>query len=196
MLKLVGIVFFVFIVLMILIILKGARTPMVPRNYTQTVPTGGAVEKSHLKMGPYEIGYYEEPADDILKKYQVYYPTELKNNEKSYPAVVFVNGTGVPASKYKAIFEHLASWGFIVIGSEDKESWPGTSSDQCLNFLMEQVKNRDSIFYKKIDFENIGISGHSQGGIGVFNAITEHEHCRIYKAAVALSPQMRNRLYL
>ncbi len=187
-LKLIGIVLLLFIILIVLLLVKAAATPMVPKDYTQTVSTGGAIEAKYLKIGPCEISCYEEPANDILEKYQVYYPLEMLDSGKTYPAVVFVNGTGVPASKYTALFEHLASWGFIVIGSEDKESWSGTSSDQCLDFLIRQAENPDSIFYQKIDFENIGISGHSQGGVGVFNAITEQEHSAMYKTAVALSP--------
>lgn len=30
---------------------------------------------------------------------------------------------------------------------------------------------KDNIFFSKIDFENMGIVGHSQGGVGVINAI-------------------------
>lgn len=187
-LKVIGIVLLLFISLIVLLIVKAAITPMVPKDYTQTVSAGGAIEEKYLKIGPYQVSHYEEAANDILKKYQVFYPSELTGSGKTYPAVVFVNGTGVPASKYTALFEHLASWGFIVIGSEDKESWSGTSSDQCLDFLIQQVENQDSIFYQKIDFDNIGISGHSQGGVGVFNAITELEHSTMYKTAVALSP--------
>ena len=36
--------------------------------------------------------------------------------------------------------------------------------------------------------DNIGITGHSQGGVGVINAITVQAHSDMYKAAVALSP--------
>lgn len=187
-LRVIGIVFLLFIILIVLLIVKATITPMVPKDYTQTVSTGGAIEEKYLEIGPCQVSHYEEAANDILKKYQVYYPSELVDSSKTYPAVVFVNGTGVPASKYTALFEHLASWGFIVIGSEDKESWSGTSSDQCLDFLIQQAENQDSIFYQKIDFDNIGISGHSQGGVGVFNAITEQEHSAMYKTAVALSP--------
>lgn len=45
-----------------------------------------------------------------------------------------------------------------------------------------------SVFYGKVDLENIGISGHSQGGVGVFNAVTDNAHSGLYKTAVALSP--------
>ena len=41
---------------------------------------------------------------------------------------------------------------------------------------------------KKIDTDNIGISGHSQGGAGVFNTITDSHHSFLYKTAVSLSP--------
>ena len=39
-----------------------------------------------------------------------------------------------------------------------------------------------------MDFDNVGIIGHSQGGVGVLNAITEQKHSDIYKTAVSLSP--------
>ena len=36
--------------------------------------------------------------------------------------------------------------------------------------------------------DNIGIAGHSQGGVGVINAITTQKNKDIFKAAVAISP--------
>ncbi len=44
------------------------------------------------------------------------------------------------------------------------------------------------MFYGKVDVDNIGIVGHSQGGVGVFNGITTQSHSGIYKVAAALSP--------
>ncbi len=52
----------------------------------------------------------------------------------------------------------------------------------------ETVEGYDNVFYQKIDTDNIGITGHSQGGAGVINAITDTRHHDIYKTAVALSP--------
>ncbi|MCR5228572.1 MAG: hypothetical protein K6D03_00430 [Solobacterium sp.] len=43
----------------------------------------------------------------------------MESSDRKYPAVIFVNGTGIRGSKYKALFKHLASWGFIVAGNED-----------------------------------------------------------------------------
>ncbi|MCD7860047.1 MAG: hypothetical protein LUH51_07810 [Firmicutes bacterium] len=99
-----------------------------------------------------------------------------------------VNGTGVPASKYPALLEHFASWGFIVIGNEQEFSWQGDGADASLDYLLHENENTSSVFYGKIDTENIGIVGHSQGGVGVFNATTTESHADLYKAAAALSP--------
>ena len=33
-------------------------------------------------------------------------------------------------SKYRALFRHLASWGFIVVGNEDPSTCAGTSADE------------------------------------------------------------------
>ena len=33
------------------------------------------------------------------------------------------NGSGTPLSKYPAVAQHYASWGFVVIGTEEKNAW-------------------------------------------------------------------------
>ena len=164
------------------------RRPMVPLDYVDTVKTSGDIEAKYIKKGSFEIAYFEEKTNDSLKKYEIYYPKELETTEKKYPVVVFTNGTGVAGSKYVALFEHLASWGFVVIGNEEPETWNGISSDKSIGYLLEQNEKSDSRFYQKIDVDNIGITGHSQGGAGVFNAITECKNASVYKTAVSLSP--------
>ncbi len=183
-----GVIILLVILLIVILFIIGATKQMVPKDYTETTPTGGKIEAKYLEMGQYDVSYCEEAVDDTFKKYEVYYPTELTDSDRVYPVVVFANGTGVFGSKYKALFEHLASWGFVVVGNEDPESWNGNSSDKSLAYILEQNEDRDSVFYRKIDIDNIGISGHSQGGVAVFNAITEHGHSNYYKTAVALSP--------
>lgn len=59
---------------------------------------------------------------------------------------------------------------------------------KIIDFLLELADRETGIFYNKVDVNNIGISGHSQGGVGVFNAITERQNSELYKAAVSLSP--------
>jgi len=186
-LKFIGIAVLVIIALTVLQLVKAALTPAAPANYTQTVSTGGSIEAAYLKNGSHEVSYFEQKTSEDFEKYEVWYPEDMQE-DRVYPLIVVLNGTGVKASKYKVQFEHFASWGFIVIGTEEKESWDGVAADCSLAFMLGQNSDASSIFYNKIDTENIGVMGHSQGGAGVFNAVTELEHSGMYKAAVPVSP--------
>ena len=164
----------------------------VPNNYTRTVKTGGELEAKYLAMETSQVEHLEVPTKEEWGNINVYYPKELTKSEECYPVVVFVNGTGVYSSKYPALFKHLASWGFIVIGNEDPSTCSGSSADTTLAWLLNENENPDSHFYQKVDTEHIGISGHSQGGVGVFNAINEQPHSSLYTCAVSLSPPQQD----
>ena len=56
------------------------------------------------------------------------------------------------------------------------------------HLIISENSNSNSIFYGKLDLDNIGITGHSQGGAGVLTATSIMEHKDKYKTAVALSP--------
>lgn len=181
MLKIIGIVFVVIVALVVGLLLYLNSCPSVPKNYTKKVHTGGDIEKKYLQMGQYEVSYMENNAMQSYKKYEIWYPSEITGSDKKYPVVVFANGTGVKASKYKSLFEHLASWGFICIGTEDEYAWNGFSAEMCIRILLklnenETVEGYNNVFYQKIDTDSIGITGHSQGGAGVINAITDTRH--------------------
>ena len=144
-------------------------------------------------MGKYGVTYVEIPVLSSFEKYEIYYPEELTTTDKKYPVVIFCNGTGVKASSYKPLLQHLASWGFIVIGTEEEYSWNGFSAEMSARLIKKLQENKtygdkDNPFYNKIDLNSVGVTGHSQGGVGVFNAITENKNAGIYKCAVALSP--------
>ena len=163
---------------------------MAPDNYTTEVKTGGEIEAKYLASGSFEVKSVEieYPDDADIKTISIFYPAELENKDAKYPVVLFVNGTGVGVSRYKPVFEHLASWGFIAIGNEDPSSWKGEKADATLAYLLKENENKDSMFFGKVDLENIGVIGHSQGGVGVYNTINATEHNDIYKCAVTLSP--------
>lgn len=152
--------------------------------------TAGAIEAKYLKMGSHDVSYYEAKAMMSFKKFEIYYPKDIKSMDP-LPVVVFVNGTGVAGSKYPALQKHMASWGFITIATEEEYAWNGFSAEMCVRYL-ERINTyaedgKENIFYNKIDMDKIGITGHSQGGIGVINAITDHKHSDRYTAAVMLS---------
>lgn len=161
---------------------------MVPAKYTDSVVTGGKIEAEYLKNGTYDVEYLEVGAPQNFKKYELWYPAELLNGSKKFPVIIVSNGTGVKASKAKVMFEHFASWGFITVGTEEEYSWNGFSAEMSLNYLLKCNDDSESIFYQKIDTDNIGSVGHSQGGVGAINAVTDTKHSSVYKTVVAESP--------
>lgn len=187
-LKIVGIILLILVVLIAALLICLAMKPFVPNNYTKTVDTGGEIEAKYLAMGAHEVKYAETEAPGDWKKFEAFYPAGLETGGDTYPVVLFANGTGVFASKYKALFRHLASWGFIVLGNEDPSTCTGASAEATLAWLLEQNGDPDSVFYQKVDRSHIGISGHSQGGVAVFNAVSEQPHGGLYTCAVSLSP--------
>lgn len=157
-------------------------------NYWKYVETDGEIETKYTPLGLYEVSYLEfDSENENYKKYGVWYPSEMKDTEKTYPLVVMANGTGITASKYKEVFKHLASWGFIVIGNEDENSRSGASSTASLDFMLTLNTDKNSEFYGKIDTENIGIGGHSQGGVGAINAVSKQKNGGTYKAIFTAS---------
>lgn len=187
-LKIIGIIILIPIVLIIGLLVLLSFVPAVPKNYTKEVKTGGDIEAKYLAMGEYKVKSTKSKATELTKYNYVYYPEELENSNRKYPVVVVLNGTGVLPKKYKALFEHLASWGFIVVGNDDGSTGFGKSADETIDYIKEANEDKDSVLYGKIDIDNIGITGHSQGGAGVFTSISIMDHKDEYKTAVALSP--------
>lgn len=196
----IGILFLALLAAAAIFLIYLSHIPAVPRNYTQTVQTGGSIEAKYMANGSYEVSSCEQSALQGFGKYLIYYPVELEHTDKAWPVVVIANGSGCRASKYPALFRHLASWGFLVIGTEEEYDWNGFSSEMCVRHLirlneMETFDDKENPFRGKIDLERVGITGHSQGGIGVINAITTQDHRDIFKAAVSLSPTNKELAY-
>lgn len=168
------------------------KAPLVPENYTETVRTGGKLEAKYLSMGEHAVASVEFPAWMSFQKFELFYPADIADMEGPLPVIVYVNGTGSHASRYPSLRRHAASWGFLTIATEETHAWYGFSAEMCLRFLesLNELKAPDgneNAFYHKIDLDRIGITGQSQGGFGVVNAITLHRHAGNYKAAVILS---------
>lgn len=169
-----------------------SKMPSVPNDYTENVQVGGALEEKYLANGTHSTAYMESYAMMSFQKYEIFYPADIQETEGKLPVVIFVNGTGIKGSKYPALQKHMASWGFITIATEEEYAWNGFSAEMSVRFLeklnsSEQFNEQNNALYRKIDTENIGITGHSQGGYGVVNAVTDQKHAKNYKAAAILS---------
>lgn len=183
------------ILIMVSFALKGcghvlSKIPSVPDDYTSKVQTGGDIEAKYLAMGSHEVEHLESATVSSLEKFEVYYPKDIEKMGK-VPVVIFLNGTGTPATKYPALQEHLASWGFITIANEEDNSFYGEGVELSIRYLKlsddYDLGDDESPLKGHIDFDNIGVTGHSQGGIGVINGITIHPNSDMVKAAVMLS---------
>ena len=189
-LKVIGVIILLLAVLIAALFHFISKSPSVPENYTNTVKTGGEIEAKYLAMGSYEVEHLESATVSSLEKFEVYYPKDIDKMGK-VPVVIFLNGTGTPASKYPALQEHLASWGFITIANEENNSFYGEGVELSIRYLLfadtYSSNDDESPLKGHIDFDNIGVTGHSQVGIGVINGITIHPHSDMIKAAVMLS---------
>ncbi len=183
-LKIIGIILLIIVIAVIVLFLYIIRKPAAADEYWNTISSTSEIENKYNKPGPYTVltKKYDAPQDDSDKAdnfYEVWYPKE----KGVYPLVVMVNGTGVPCNKYEAVFEHFAGYGYVIIGNNYGTNWNGKHASETLQFALDTVE-----ISAMIDKDKIAVGGHSQGGMGTFNAITEYENGSLYKAAFALSP--------
>ncbi|UOO83032.1 lipoprotein [Uruburuella testudinis] len=161
---------------------------MVASDYYQKTQTGMPLERKYTAPGTFHTASQTFAGGrQRFKTYKVWYPADLPHSKQTYPVVVFANGSGVAYYKYEAIFNHLASWGFVVIGNDDSSSWDGSSTSQSLAFLQQQNQHPDSLFYRKLDLNRAGVSGHSQGGVGAINAVGNFANSHQFKALYTAS---------
>ena len=188
-LKKAGLVILVIIILIVLIagflLIKNyidSQKPWLEKDYYNQFQSDSELEKKYAGLGGYEVSNEVVKSEDkTIGNIRIWYPSEMKNSQDDYPMVVVVNGSNTAALNYEAYFERLASWGFIVVGNDDRQSGTGISTSQTLDYMLEQDQNPDSLFYEKIDAINIGIAGYSQGGAGAVRAVTEYENSGLYK---------------
>lgn len=155
----------------------------VPDGYQKNFNYQGVLEKKYAANGKYQVESYSiADEDEKIISHDIYYPTELKTSDGKWPLVVIANGTGTPARKYKAVFQHLASWGFIVVGNQEEWAWEGKSSSKSQDIVLQENDNPQSPLYHKVDIENIGLVGHSQGGMAVYTAASRFSNSHRYKA--------------
>lgn len=177
-----------FAVLLVGLYLYADNWPSIFNGYNEKIETGGTLEAKYLQFGTYTVKKTTAKAEKPINKYTVYYPEEAETADKTYPMLLVLNGTGGKATKYLPQFKLFASHGFIVVGNQDKGTGTGQTAITTLNYMLAQNEDPSSVFYHKIDTENIGITGFSQGGSAVFNALSKYDEGSLFKAAAPLSP--------
>lgn len=149
-------------------------------NYYEDFKSDAELEKKYAGLGSYEVQETKYKSENNkIKNIRVWYPKELENSNKKYPVIFVVNASNVASFNLGAAYKRLASWGFIVVGNDDRQTGTGESASETLEFILNIDK--DNVLYNKVDKDNIGIIGYSQGGAGAIRAVTEFENSKYYK---------------
>jgi len=113
----------------------------------------------------------------------IYYPTDTSDGP--YPAVAISPGFTATWSSLSWLGPRLASWGIVVIGIETNTllDQPAQRGDQLLAAL-DYLAQRSTV-RSRVDSSRLGVAGHSMGGGGTLEALSER---RTLKAGVPLAP--------
>ena len=156
---------------------KALNEPRLAENYYENFVAAGDLEGKYAGKGEYEVKHITEKSSNrSIKNIYIYYPSELEGSDALYPLVMIVNGSQCPAKTYLPFFERLASWGFIVIGTDDPQPGTGKTTSEALDYCLNESEIKEHI-----DRSNIGIAGYSQGGAGAINAVTKFSNSSMYK---------------
>lgn len=108
--------------------------------------------------------------DSLLSGQIIFYPADLPAGNDTYPVIAWANGTMCAPGLYYSLLSKIAAGGYIVVTNTNMMSADGTAQIGSIDYIIAQNTNPDSIFYGKVDTENIGVAGHSQGGRSSVNA--------------------------
>lgn len=111
-----------------------------------------------------------EDTNTLGKGKIVFYPVELETSDDTYPVIVWANGTGCVTQLYYDLLKEFADAGYIVVADTTVMSADGKDQIGAIDYILEKNTNADSILCGKVDTENIGAAGHSQGGRSAVNA--------------------------
>ena len=94
---------------------------------------------------------------------------------KKHPVITWGNGTGTTPRTYTTMLTHYASHGFVVIASNNTNVAMGNPPlmVQGVTWVFEQNDNPMSPLYQKIDKDQVGATGHSQGAFATSTAAAD-----------------------
>ena len=104
--------------------------------------------------------------------FTLFRPTDLRQGGLCHPVITWGNGTGSTPNLYRALLNHLASHGFVVIASNSTNVAQGDPAPMLagVTWVLEQNADPSSVMYQRIDTTHIGATGHSQGGFATTTA--------------------------
>jgi hypothetical protein len=166
----------------------GASPPPTPHAGNTCLKPGSP---DYSQKGPYgvtktsvDLASTGEVPDAGPTTYAIFAPTPLETN-CPHPVVAWGNGTGVTGSStstpagactgtatidclsgtYDFFNVFAASYGIVVIASDNSNVGSGRYHKAAIDYMAKQNTDPSSPFYQKLS-TRVGVSGHSQGGIG------------------------------
>lgn len=156
--------------------------------YKGDIDTSMPIESKYKVAGSEEVAKTEYDSDNsTIGKIVVVYPQSLLKADESLPLVNIGNASNTTAYDLMEAMEHLASWGFVVIGNMDRQTGTGASMSQTLDAFLALAAQEDNQFYGRIDTAKIAIAGYSQGAYGAVMAATAYPNSCVYKAVYLCS---------
>jgi hypothetical protein len=162
---------------------SAATTQATSAGETQS-PIGGCAVGGWPAVDPAVLGPFEtatetnvgpaagEGEDGELVAFTVFRPNDLATSGRCHPVITWGNGTGSNPSLYKALLNHLASHGFIVVASDSPNVAQGDPPPMVagVTWLIEANDNPESPYFQRVDIMHVGATGHSQGGFAATRA--------------------------
>ena len=156
--------------------------------YKGGVNTNMPIESKYKEMGSEQVSKVEFNCDNpTIGKIVAVYPQSMLQSDQVFPLVNIGNASNTTAYDLIEAMEHLASWGYVVIGNMDKQTGSGLSISQTLDEFLGMIVQPDNQFYGKIDTTKIAIAGYSQGAYGTVMAATAYPNSHLYKAVYLCS---------
>jgi hypothetical protein len=146
----------------------GTSTRANHRNYPTT-----PIEQKYFTDGAWAVTERLGGAccDSSGNKFDLIYPTNLGAGGFKHPILTWGNGTKAKPGQYHYFLKHLASWGFVIVATEDENTGTGQTIVDAAKYMIGENSNSSSIFFDKLEVREIGALGHSQGATGAINAM-------------------------
>lgn len=139
------------------------------------VAPAGSVEQRYFKGGPASVARSTSTGSCDRRGHlcDIWYPTDISSG-RARPVLVWANGTAdapVEPAVYDYLLSHIASWGFVVVATRDPKTGYGDTILDSLDYLKKQASLPGNVLRDRVDFDRVGVGGHSQGATGAINAM-------------------------